>query len=164
MKGEVVRIERRHIPGHVKDSCPLRETVCGFCEGKVKASEMNPHLEDCEEFPVRCPNGCSREGEDLVREIKRKDIPVHLDNYYPLQKVQCPYWDHGCREKMKRRHTNTHDREFLHIHFKLHVAKTEQKCIDSTNRIAVLEKQIYDKDLQIASLIHLFIHNYLKED
>ena len=40
-KGEVVRMERRHIPGHVKDSCHLREIVREFCEGKVKASEMN---------------------------------------------------------------------------------------------------------------------------
>ena len=180
-KGEVVRMERRHIPGHVKDSCPLREIVCEFCEGKVKASEMNPHLEDCEEFPLDCPNGCSREGEDGVREVKRKDIPVHLDNHCPLQKVQCPYWDHGCREEMERRHTDTHEKEFLHIHFKLSLTEMKQKQIESANnldaanekiavqeeslklsraelnaatkRIAILEKQNSDKDLQIASLI-----------
>ena len=151
-KGEVVRMERRHIPGHVKDSCPLREIVCEFCEGKVKASEMNPHLEDCEEFPLDCPNDCSREGENGVREVKRKDIPVHLDNHCPLQKVQCPYWDHGCREEMERRHTDTHEREFLHIHFKLSMTEMKQKQIESTNRIVVLEKQNSEKDLQIASL------------
>ena len=131
-KGEVVTMERRHIPGHVKDSCPLREIVCEFCEGEVKASEMNPHLEDCEEFPLDCPNGCSREGEDGVREVKRKYIPVHLDNHCPLQKVQCPYWDHGCKDEMERRHTDSHEREFLHIHFKLSMTRTEQKLIDST--------------------------------
>ena len=166
-KEEVVRMERRHIPGHVKDSCPLREIMCEFCEGKVKASEMNPHLEDCEEFPLRCPNGCLREGEDGVREVKRKDIPVHLDNHCPLQKVQCPYWDHGCREETEKRHLDTHEREFLHIHFKLSMTKMEHKLVKSTHnldtvnaelnaatkRIAVLEKQNSNKDLQIASLI-----------
>ena len=179
-KGEVVRMERRHIPGHVKDSCPLREIVCEFCEGKVKASEMNPHLEDCEEFPLDCPNGCSIEGEDGVREVKRKDIPVHLDNHCPLQKVQCPYWDHGCREEMERRHTDTHERELLHVHFKLSLTETKQKQNESTQvsqrlqhnldtanekiavqelqfteslkRIVILEEQNSDKDLQIASL------------
>ena len=155
-KGEVVRMERRHIPEHVKDYCLLREIVCEFCEGKVKASEMNPHLEDCEEFPLDCPNGCSREGEDGVREVKRKDIPVHLDNHCPLQKLQCPYWDHGCKEELERRHTNTHEREFLHIHYRLSMTKAEQKHNESTqlltNRIAVLEKENSDKDLQIASL------------
>ena len=147
-KGEVVRMERRHIPEHVRDSCPLREIVCEFCEVKVKASEMNPHLEDCEEFPLHCPNGCSREGEDGVREVKRKDIPVHLDNHCPLHKVHCPYWDHGCKEEMDRRHTDTHEKEFLHIHFKLSMASTQLLA----NRIAVLEEQNSYKDLQIALL------------
>ena len=136
-KGKVVRMERRHIPVHVKDSCPLREIVCEFCERKVKASEMNPHLKDCEEFPLDCPNGCSREGEDGVREVKRKDIPVHLDNHCPLQKVQFPYWHDGCIEEMERRHTDAHEREFLHTHFKLSLTSTQLL----TNRIAVLEEQ-----------------------
>ena len=147
-KGEVVRMERRHIPGHVKDSCPLREIVCEFCDGKVKASEMNPHLEDCEEFPLDCPNGCSREGEDGVREVKRKDIPVHLDNHCPLQKLQCLYWDHGCRKEMERRHTDTHEREFLHIHFKLHVVKTEQKQIESTHNLDTANAVQRQRELQ----------------
>ena len=103
-------MERRHITQH------MGELACEFCAGEVKASEMNPHLEDCEEFPLPCPNRCSSEGEDGVRQVKRKDLPVHLDNQCLLQKVQCPYWDHGCRE-MKRRHTDTHEKEFLHIHY-----------------------------------------------
>ena len=149
-KGEVVRMERRHIPGHVKDSCPLREIVCEFCEGKVKASEMNPHLEDCEEFPLDCPNGCSREGEDGVREVKRKDIPVHLDNHCPLQKVQCPYWDHGCSEEMERKHTDTHEREFLHIHFKLSTIKMEQKQNESTQVTQRLQHNLDTANEKIA--------------
>ena len=149
-QGEVLRMERRHIPGHVKDSCPLREIVCEFCEGKVKASEMNPHLEDCEEFPLDCPNGCSREGEDGVREVKRKDIPVHLDNHCPLQKVQCPYWDHGCREEMERRHTDTHEREFLHIHFKLSLIKTELKQNESTQVTQRLQHNLDTANEKIA--------------
>ena len=116
-ENEVVRMERRHITQHVRDSCPLRELACEFCAGEVKASKMNPHLENCEEFPLPCPNRCSSEGEDGVRQVKRKDLPVHLDNQCPLQKVQCPYWDHGCREEMERRHTDTHEKEFLHIHY-----------------------------------------------
>ena len=169
-KGEVVKLERRLIPKHVRDSCPMREVVCEFCEREVKAKEMNPHLKDCVEFPLPCPNGCSREGEDGVRELKRKHIPVHLDNHCPLHKVQCSYWDHGCKEEMERRHTDTHEREFLHIHFKLSmtnlqhelsiannkIAVQELQFTESlnaaTNRVVILEKQNSDKDIQIASL------------
>ena len=131
-KGEVVRIERRHIPEQVIDSCPLREVVCDFCEGEVKASEMNPHLEECDMFSLPCPNGCFREGEDGVREVKRKDIPIHLDRYCPLQIVQCAYWEHGCREEMERRLTYVHEREFMHVHFKLSITKMKQKLDEST--------------------------------
>ena len=120
---------------------------------------MNPHLEDCDEFPLHCPNGCSKEGEKGLRELKRKDIPVHLDNHCPLQKVQCAYWEHGCREELERRQTDTHEREFFKKHFKLSMTDIKQKQTDSTeqlntcaNRIAILEKQNSDKDLQIASL------------
>ena len=157
--GQVARLERRHIPGHVRDSCPLRVVTCEFCEGEVKASEMNPHLEDCEAFPLPCPNGCAREGEDVVREVKRRDLTVHLDTHCPLQIVQCPYRDHGCREEMERRLTDTHEREFLHIHFKLSMTDMKLKLDESTlllnestlrlqheldtatDRIATLEKQ-----------------------
>ena len=111
-KGEVVRMERRHIPEHVIDSCPLREVMCDFCEGEVKASEMNPHLEECDMFPLPCPNGCSKEGENGVREVKKKDISVHLDKHCPLQIVHCAYWEHGCREEMERRLTDVYRREF----------------------------------------------------
>ena len=149
-KGEVVRMERRHIPGHMKDSCPLREIVCEFCEGKVKASEMNPYLEDCEEFPLHCPNGCSREGEDGVREVKRKHIPVHLDNHCPLQKVQCPYWDHGCREELERRHTDSHEREFLHIHFKLSLTEMKLKQNESTQVTQRLQPNLDTANAKIA--------------
>ena len=165
-KGEVVKMERRLIPEHMRDSCLMREVVCEFCEREVKAREMNLHLKDCVEFPLPCPNGCSREGEDGVRELKRKDIPVHLDNHCPLHKVQCSYWDHGCKEEMERRHTDTHEREFLHIHFKLSITdmnKSVQRLKHELSiandkiavqelQVAVLEKQNSDKDTQIASL------------
>ena len=162
-EGQVARLERRHIPGHVRDSCPLRVVTCEFCEGEVKASEMNPHLEDCEAFPLPCPNGCAREGEDEVREVKRRDLTVHLDTHCPLQIVQCPFRDHGCREEMERRLTDTHEREFLHIHFKLSMTDMKLKLNESTlrlqheldtanYRIATLEKQNSDKDLKITSL------------
>ena len=94
---KIFTLEKLYTREHLRDSCPVREFVCEICEVEVKANEMNPHLEDCVEFPLHCPNGCSREGEDGVRELKMKDIPVHLHNHCPLNKVQCSYWDYGCK-------------------------------------------------------------------
>ena len=152
----MVKMERRHIAGHIRDSCPLRKVECEFCEGEVKATEMNPHLEDCDEFPLPCPNRCGREGEEGLREVKRKDIPVHLDEHCPLQKVQCAYWEHGCREEMERRHTDTHEREFLHVHFKLSMTKMEQKQNESTQllrqELDIANEKIAVQDLRFTEL------------
>ena len=157
-EGQVARLERRHIPGHVRDSCPLRVVTCEFCEGEVKASEMNPHLEDCEAFPLPCPNGCAREGEDEVREVKRRDLTVHLDTHCPLQIVQCPYRDHGCREEMERRLTDTHEREFLHIHFKLSMTDMKLKLNESTlrlqNELDTANEKIANQELQFTDSLN----------
>ena len=164
-KEEVVKMERRLIPEHLRDSCPMREVVCEFCEGEVKAREMNPHLKDCMEFPLPCPNGCSREGKDGVRELKRKDIPIHLDNHCPLHKVQCSYWDHGCKKEMERRDTDTHEREFLHIHFKLYITYMNQKQNASTqllqhelsianDRIVIANEKITLQELQFTESLN----------
>ena len=99
----------------------LREVVCEFCEREFKASETNPHLKDCEEFPIPCPNGCPREEEQ--RELKRRDIPVLLGNHCPLQEVQCAYWTMD----VEMRVTETHEGEFLHIHFKLSVTMMQDE-------------------------------------
>ena len=156
--GQVARLERRHIPGHVRDSCPLRVVTCDFCEGEVKASEMNPHLEDCDVFPLPCPNGCAREGEDEVREVKRRDLTVHLDTHCPLQIVQCPYRDHGCREEMERRLTDTHEREFLHIHFKLSMTEMKLKLNESTlhlqHELDTANEKIADQEIQFTDSLN----------
>ena len=149
-KGEVVRMERRHISEHVIDSCPLREVMCDFCEGVVKASEMNPHLEECEMFPIPCPNSCSREGEDGVREVKKKDLPVHLDKHCPLQKVRCAYWYHGCREEIERRLTDVHEREFMHVHFKLSMTEMKQRLDESTKLLNAATEKITAQEIQFS--------------
>ena len=151
-KGEVVRMERRYIPEHLIDSCPLREVTCDLCEGEVKASEMNPHLEECDMFPLPCPNSCSREGENGVRVVKRKDIPVHLDKHCPLQIVQCAYWEHGCREEMERRLTDVHEREFMHVHFKLSVTEMKQRLFESSKLLNTATEKISVQEIEFSAV------------
>ncbi|KAI6661281.1 TNF receptor-associated factor 4-like [Oopsacas minuta] len=153
-KGKVLKLEKRLVPEHQRDSCPLRELVCEFCMNKVKACEMNPHLEDCGHFPVPCPNGCVKEGEEVTKQMKRRDVPVHLADLCPLQKVECPYWIYGCREEMERKEMDLHEREFMHIHFRLSMTDMKQKQIQTsqeldraTERIIFLENESKTKEL-----------------
>ncbi|KAI6661692.1 TNF receptor-associated factor 4 [Oopsacas minuta] len=154
-KGKVMKLEKRWIPEHQRDSCPLRELVCEFCVNKVKACEMNPHLMDCEHFPVPCPNGCVREGDEGTRQLKRRDIPVHLNDECPLQKVECPYWEYGCREEMERREMDFHEKEFMHIHYRLSMTDMKLKLATANTKIENFEKQITEKDSELKSIIEV---------
>ncbi|KAI6661195.1 TNF receptor-associated factor 4-like isoform X1, partial [Oopsacas minuta] len=157
-KGKVIRLEKRRIPEHQRDSCPLRELVCEFCVNNVKACEMNPHLEVCEHFPDLCPNSCVIEGEEGTIQMKRRDVPAHLADVCPLQKVECPYWVHGCKEEMERREMDLHEREFMHIHFRLSMTdmklkqiQTSQELNRATEKISILENESESKTKELAT-------------
>ena len=85
-RGEVVRVERRQLAEHEREFCFQRELKCEFCGGAVRACEMKPHLGECEEFPVDCPNGCDAAGETGTRQMKRVAVPIHLSEC-PLQEL-----------------------------------------------------------------------------
>ncbi|KAI6658972.1 hypothetical protein LOD99_14648 [Oopsacas minuta] len=174
-KGEVMKLEKRRIAEHQRDSCRLRELVCEFCMNTVKGCEMNPHLEVCEHFPVPCPNECVIEGEEGARHVKRRDVPVHLSNECPQQKVECPYWIYGCREEMERKEMDLHEREFMHIHYRLSMTDMKQKHIQTskllqykldtaTERIAFVENENESKRKELLTFKHNQIETNVKLD
>ena len=109
---------------------------------------MNPHLEECEEFPVECPNSCEVVGETGTRQMKRGDVRLHLAEC-PLQRVKCRYWEYGCREEMERRQLDLHEKESIHTHFRLAMKEMKQKLTESNDKINYFEKLSADKDLEI---------------
>ena len=128
---------------HKSEYCPQRELKCEFCGRAVRACGMNPHLGECEEFPVECPNSCEVAGETCTRQMNRGDVPLHLAEC-PLQSVKCPYWEYGCRDEMERRQLDLHEKEYIHTHFRLvmkDIKETKQKQTESNIKILFLEKQ-----------------------
>ena len=87
-------MERRQLAEHEREFCSQRELKCEFCGVAVRACEMNPHLGECEEFPIDCPNGCEAAGDTGTRQMKRGAVPLHLTEC-PLQRVECPYREYG---------------------------------------------------------------------
>ena len=160
-RGEVMRVERRQLAEHEIEFCSQRELKCEFCGGAVRACEMNPHLGECEEFPIDCPNGCEAAGETGTRQMKRGAVHLHLVEC-PLQRVECPYWEYGCGEEMERRQLDLHEREYMHTHFRLAMKEMKRKQIESTelkdaqilqaNKINCLEKLSAVKDSEIISV------------
>ena len=170
-RGEVVRVERRQLTEHERKYCSQREMKCEFCGGAVRACEINPHLGECEEFPVDCPNGCDAAGETVTGQVKRGALPLHLAEC-PFQRVECPYREYGCGEEMERRQLDLHEREYMHTHFRLamkevkemkqnHIESNELKdaqILEVINEIKCLEKLSENKDLDIIS-----VKNEIKE-
>ena len=139
-RGEVVRVERRQLAEHDREFCSQRELKCEFCGGAVKACDMNPHLGECEEFPVDCPNGCEAVGETCTRQMKRGAVPLHLTEC-PLQRVECPYREYGCGEEMERRQLDLHEREYMHTHCSLAMRDVKEKQVVLNNKIKLLKEQ-----------------------
>ena len=161
-RGEVVRVESRQLAEHERKFCSQREQKCEFCGRAVRACEMNPHLGECEEFPVDCPNGCGAAGETGTGKMKRGAVPLHLAEC-PLQRVECPYREYGCGEEMERRQLDLHEREYMHTHFRLAMKEMKRKQLESTelkdaqileanNKINCLEKLSAVKDSEIISV------------
>ena len=148
-RGEVVRVERRQLAEHEREFCSQRKLKCAFCGGAVMACEMNPHLGECEEFPVDCPNGCEAAGEIGTRQVKRGAVPLHLTEC-PLQRVECPYREYGCGEEMERRQLDLHEREYMHTHFRLALNEIKRTQIESNYKMKLLEKEYTNlKETQI---------------
>ena len=146
-RGKVVLVERRQLAEHEREFCSQRELKCEFCGGAVRACEMNPHLGECEEFPVDCPNGCEAAGETGTQQMKRGAVSLHLSEC-PLQRVECPYREYGCGEEMERRQLDLHEREYMHIHFRL--AMKEMK--EMKRKVSDLEYKIETGDVDTISI------------
>ena len=106
-------MERRYIEDHETNSCPKRKLKCEFCTQVVDALDIIKHLEVCDENFVQCSNGC------LANKFKRKNLSEHLAENCPLERVNCPYSEFGCKERFKRKLVENHEKEFSHIHIKL---------------------------------------------
>ena len=96
-------ILRKDLTQHCEDECSKRKIKCKYC-GKLDHYEVisGKHTTTCEEYPVKCPRGCTQSGE-----IKQKDIKKHAE-VCPLEEVQCPFSDAGCDASILRKDLSTH--------------------------------------------------------
>ncbi|KAI6650538.1 TNF receptor-associated factor 3 isoform X1 [Oopsacas minuta] len=146
-EGKVLKLERRLLSAHKRDSCPLREQICEFCSKSVKACQMNPHLEVCNDFLVLCPNRCVIEGEGVTKQVKRRDVLGHLVDECPLQKVQS-----HLSEQMEEREKDIEERKYVHSDFKLSITQIQDRLNKAYERIGFLENENEKKITELAEM------------
>ena len=122
-------MERQFLPTHRQYECLYRIYTCQFCNlertykeitGETKTKKYNPssvpntehdamlnpppergHYAQCKRYPLHCPNNCREEV------ILREDMPSHRQQC-PLEPVECPFTEAGCRVKLVRKDLEGH--------------------------------------------------------
>ena len=93
---------RRDIKRHVNNECEYRPFACPHCshKGVFKFVELH-HYPKCENYPVTCPNNCTK------NKIKRCQLQKHY-GVCPNTIVSCPFSEAGCKVKVKRCNLKKH--------------------------------------------------------
>ena len=114
------RLKRMDLDKHLHLECSLRPHECEYCgfkdtyyaiageplrRGRFSRPGVfrrgRPHYDTCPELPLTCPNKCGAEN------IKRKDMGCHQTEC-PLEKVECPFLEAGCKDRVLRSQLDEH--------------------------------------------------------
>ena len=95
-------LQRRALPLHLQNSCPLRDYRCPHCQhrGTFK-SITTSHFTICGDFPLTCLAGCPAR-------VHRKNMATHLQQSCPMEFVDCKYRMLGCAELIRRKAADEH--------------------------------------------------------
>ena len=111
------RIPRLRIPNHQGNECPLRPSACKYCKIESTHRDISgDHAQVCLLLPLPCPNKCGKEA------IPRRDLPAH-QGVCPREKVDCPFQQLGCKEKLLRKDLARHEKQNMSDHLKLTCTK-----------------------------------------
>ena len=95
---------RKDLAQHCNNECSKRMIWCKYCRkfDRYEVISGKHIMTVCEEYPVKCPRGCS-----LPNRIKRKDLAKHAEICW-LEMVQCPFLEAGCTTRILRKDLDAH--------------------------------------------------------
>ena len=130
------RVQRRELPTHLAQSCPLRKYTCNHCVFEATFKVVSEqHWPVCENYPILCPNKCP------VGEVKRCDLQHHLEEC-PLQEVECDFQYAGCTVKVQRKEMCKHMDGSVHHHLKALSIFSLRKNEDLTTLQGKLQERV----------------------
>ena len=104
------RRQRRYLESHEYNICIQRPFQCQYCSSKgTFLSITQGHYEECEEYPVTCPNKC------VSTKMPRGSLPAHVNRVCPLQPVYCVFRWAGCNDKPLRKDVHVHTADTKHM-------------------------------------------------
>ncbi len=153
-------ISRRSLSEHLKRNCLCRDYSCEHCREKGtyhtitgECGDFGPcrrhcdsHYSMCQQYPVQCPNECSKT-------IKRKEVPIHRESC-PLEPVECSFSEVGCQEQLVRRDLDNHMATSDHQHLLLMMKAFKELKQETTRKqeIEQLREEMSEMKARVVSL------------
>ena len=155
-------ILRKDIEDH-KRECDFHPYQCEHCghngtylsmsgEGQFWTLSGPNHYDQCEQYPLQCPNECGAEN------IKRKDMKIHRE-ICPLEAVVCPFQQVGCPVgKILCKDVDTHCKENMQPHLLLVVQSNKElahKVVELSRKNEELNEEIAHKNEEFEERIQV---------
>ena len=149
---------RKHIEDHKKE-CDFRPYQCEHCghngtylsisgEGQFLTLVGPNHYDECEQYPLQCPNKCGADN------IKRKDMKTHRDAC-PMEPLDCPFQHVGCSAgKILRKDMDSHCKENIQTHLLL-VVQSSQELARKNEELGCKHEELVHKNEEFEKRIQV---------
>jgi len=136
-------LKRKDLEEHLTITCEWRIVYCEYCREPQPNCRIQAHFEQCDIFPVTCPNKCG----DL---IPREMIQNHIEKECKLALISCPYEQMGCGRKFQRLKMESHLQSAMGPHLDLTRVKLKNTQVELKNaqeRIRKLEEKFHTRKM-----------------
>ena len=143
------QVQKHQLVTHIANDCPKRDYHCIYCGFKATYEIIcNQHLQECESYPVACPNGPGCD----VGTLERFSLEDHL-KVCRLQMVDCDFSYAGCNEKLLREDMDKHVEENTQKHLALMAAAMSKIGREFEHKLQVqqndFQKLLHEKHQKI---------------
>ena len=135
--------QRSEMDDHTTNHCLMRVVECEHCKEKLCYKELENHLTDCPEYPLKCVCGETH---------KRKHIEIHKQDSCRETVIPCTYKEFGCKETFKRIFLESHLQENEDVHKQLKLTGLAAKVEKLEKKQTTIELENERLKLEIEQL------------
>jgi hypothetical protein len=104
-------VMRKNMDRHT-NKCGFRPETCQFCGRDCLANQIEEHYEMCDQFPLKCEEGC---GEEIPRGLMK----THMIEDCTKVKRQCRYGQLGCKFEGSGDDMMLHEEKYVQYHLRM---------------------------------------------
>ena len=150
-----VPMKRMYLTNHQQNECEYRRYTCEHCgyidtydaiagtgyvwsDKYYKHSGKLNHYNDCDHYPLECPNKCGEKA------IKRMDMEAHQE-ICPMEPLDCPFESVGCKNVIRRKDLATHTQTNMEAHLLL-LVESHQELVCKSGELVCKNDELFCKN------------------